>query len=127
MPGTPNPAHEWRLEEFGGGLDTPVVVASGDAAKREVPVYDKDRRELWFKGELVKRLRQPAKNVERVLLEFEEFGWPPSIEDPLPGPAHAQVDRLHDALRRLNDQRGEVRIRFFRNGNGTTILWEVLE
>jgi len=154
MPGKREAGQGWRGEDFGGGTaikaashgkevvlaeaggrraddpclaDSPVMAVFSETALREVPVYDKKRRELRFQGKLVKRLRQGAKNVERILLEFDECGWEPSIDDPLPGPAYARADRLHNALKRLNARQKEGRIRLFLNGNGSTILWDGVE
>src|SRR5262245_36564967 len=105
--------------------DTAVVMVARAEAREAVPVYDKDRRELWFKGRLVKRLRQPAKNVELILLAFQELGWPPAIDDPLPGDVDVdRQERLHDTLRRLNARQQDATIIFWRNGSGSRILWQ---
>jgi hypothetical protein len=102
-----------------------VVGVARVEARAAVSVYDKDRRELWFKGRLVKRLRQPAGNQELILLAFQEQGWPDAIDDPLPG--HADQDRqerLHNTIRRLNKHQQEATIIFRRNGSGSRILWQ---
>jgi hypothetical protein len=104
---------------------TAVVGVARAEVREAVPVYDKDRRELWFKGRLVKRLRQPAGNQELILLAFQEQGWPDAIDDPLPGNADQdRQERLHNAIRRLNKHQHEATILFRRNGSGSRILWQ---
>jgi hypothetical protein len=87
------------------------------------PAWDAERRELRFRGRLVKRFRSPAPNQERVLAALEEEAWPPRIDDPLP--PHADQDskrRLRDTIATLN--RGQDAIRFFADGRGQGIRWE---
>ena len=53
----------------------------------EKPHWDKQARELRFRGAVVRRVPKPAqsKNVVRILDEFEDLGWPTRIDDPLTG------------------------------------------
>src|SRR5206468_10771921 len=102
-----------------------LVAGSGKTASQEVPVYDRKRGELRYKGKLVRKVRRSAKNLVRILVEFEEFNWPESIEDPLPGPADGREARLHNALQRLNKHQQKVKTLFSRRGS--TIFWEVKE
>jgi hypothetical protein len=101
------------------GRSTPT--GPTDPAQR--PRWDADRRELRFRGQVLKRYRSPAPNQELVLAAFEEEGWPPRIDDPLP--PHADQDskrRLRDTIATLN--RGQEKIRFFADGRGQGICWE---
>lgn len=84
------------------------------------PHWDTDRGELSFAGQLCKRYRQPAPNQRRVLDAFQEDGWPPKIDNPLPGDFDRQ--RLADTIRGLNA--GNECLRFELDGTGEGILWE---
>jgi hypothetical protein len=91
---------------------------------RPKPQWDAQRRELRFQGVVVKRFRKPAPNQELILAAFEESGWPPRIDDPLP--PHSDIpptDRLHDTLGRLNRTLRNPLIRFGGDGGGEGIYW----
>lgn len=51
---------------------------------RQQPNWDGSRRQLWWRGTMIKHFRVPAANQEAVLSAFEEQGWPPRIVDPIP-------------------------------------------
>ena len=71
--------------------------------RRSIPHWDARSRELWFGNRLIKQFQVPAANQEIVLDAFEERGWPPCIDDPLP--TDGEVDpkhRLQNTLLRLN-------------------------
>jgi hypothetical protein len=88
------------------------------------PHWDPTRRELRLDGVLVKRFRQPAANQERILSAFQEAGWPPSIEDPLPpDPDQTPERRLNHAIRKLNGCQRNHLIRFEGNGTGGRVVW----
>jgi hypothetical protein len=73
----------------------------------------------------VKRFRLPARNQELVLAAFEEEGWPPHIDDPLPSRLdHDAKQRLHDTIRRLNQHQINRLIHFRGDGRGCGVLWE---
>ena len=83
---------------------------------RGQPVWDSERRELRVGGAVVKRFRQPARSQEAILAAFQEEGWPPHIDNPLPSHDDVDaIDRLHGAIRRLNDQTNHM-IRFESDG-----------
>jgi hypothetical protein len=95
-------------------------------AKRppKVPHWDAATRKLWFGKDLIKQFKVPAKNQELVLAAFEEDGWPPCTDDPLP--PQDGIDsksRLHDTIIRLNRSHKTKRIRFHGNGNGLAVHW----
>lgn len=90
-----------------------------------VPVWDPLRRELRMGGKLVKQFKLPSPNQERVLIAFEEEGWPPRIDDPLSRngcPDHKR--RLHDTIKSLNRHQKHRLIRIKGDGTGEGVLWE---
>jgi hypothetical protein len=89
------------------------------------PHWDRDRRELRFADQLVKRFKVPAPNQEIILAAFQEELWPACIDDPLP--PHPSIDpkrRLHDTLGSLNRNQKRPLLRFLGNGNGEGVRWE---
>jgi hypothetical protein len=73
---------------------------------------------------LVKRFTRPAPVLERILAAFEEDGWPPRLDDPLP-PNHGTVpeERLRATVRRLNQCQKPHVVRFESEGTGAGIRW----
>jgi hypothetical protein len=63
-----------------------------------------------------------AKNVVKILDAFQEDGWPKRIDDPLQPSKDQQ--RLHEAIKRLNDNLDILRFRA--DGTGQGILWEII-
>jgi hypothetical protein len=97
----------------------PVVDASR-------PRWDSDRQELLLGRQLVKQFKVPAPNQEVVLSAFEEEGWPPRIDDPIP--PHHEIDakrRLHDTINSLNHCQKAALLRFLGDGSGKGIRWEI--
>ncbi len=90
----------------------------------EKPHWDKAKHTLWFRGVIVKRFRQPADNQQRLLDAFEEEGWPPQIDDPLPQDAINPKVRLHDTIKRLNHNQETHLLHFGGVRNGEGISWE---
>jgi len=92
--------------------------------EKELPRWDAATRELTLRGQLVKRFRTPAHCQERILAVFEEEHWVARIDDPLEGmPGQDPQQRLHYAIRRLNGNQHQGRIRFSRDGTGKGICW----
>ncbi len=59
-----------------------------------------------------------------MLSAFEEEGWPPTIDDPLPPVAGMDAKRrLHDTINRLNRNQKHRLIRFGGNGRGRAVCW----
>jgi hypothetical protein len=111
------------------GCQTSDGPGSQAAAAASTPVFrpewDATRRELRFRGHVIKRYRVPARNQALVLTAFEEMGWPEFIDDPLPptgeqDPKH----RLHATIKSLNRNQLHPLIRFHGNGNGMQVSWE---
>jgi hypothetical protein len=89
--------------------------------------WDRTLRELWLDESLVKRFSSPAINQELILSAFEEEGWPPHIDDPLPPVIDIDPKlRLRDTISSLNRHQLLSIIRFHGDGRGTGIRWEVL-
>jgi hypothetical protein len=96
------------------------------AAQPKIPRWDAARRELRWGAKLVKRFREPALNQELILAAFEEEGWPPRLDDPLPSSGETEPkERLHDTIKRLNRHQVNRLLRFRGDGSGTGILWEL--
>jgi hypothetical protein len=93
--------------------------------KQVVPHWDEQRRQLMYDGVVVKEFRHPAGNQELILAVFEEEGWPPRIDDPLP-PADEMdpTTRVRDTIRRLNRGQRHTRLRFRADGR-RGILWSL--
>jgi hypothetical protein len=91
------------------------------------PSWLQERRELWWGGYLVKRFRTPAGNQEALLTVFQEEGWPPRIDDPLPPIANRDAKvRLHDTIKALNRCQAHAVLRFHGDGTGQAVFWKVV-
>ncbi len=104
--------------------ETPIPPAE-PPEKKIIPHWDAVRHELRVGGLLVKQFKLPSPNQETILSAFEEEGWPPQIDDPLP--PHPDQDpkrRLQDALKGLNRAQKNPLIRFMGDGTGQGILWK---
>jgi len=77
-------------------------------------------------GEMVvKQFKVPAPNQEVILASFEEEGWPPRIDDPLPPQADQDSKRrLHDTIITLNRHQKNRLIRFSGDGSGEGVRWD---
>jgi hypothetical protein len=102
---------------------TSEKVLSSSAAAR--PEWDAIRRELLYKGQIIKRYRVPAPNQETVLSAFQEENWPRYIDDPIPPSDHQDAKyRLQHTIKTLNRNQLNSLIRFHGNGNGMQVYWE---
>jgi hypothetical protein len=92
------------------------------------PVWNAELNRLTFGDLIVKEYRTPAPNQQCILAVFEEEGWPPRIDDPLPpAPEMDPKRRLHETIISLNrNQRNRV-MRFGGDGNGMGIRWQFLD
>jgi hypothetical protein len=91
-------------------------------------MWDADRQELYLGSTLVKRFKVPAVNQVRILSAFEEEGWPPRVDDPLPTtPGVEPKRRLHHTINSLNGSQLRPLIHFMGDGTGTGIRWEPRE
>jgi len=117
-----------------GKPEAPAVAAPearlGGASRREdrarAPVWDQQRRQIRVGESVVKEFKLPAPNQETILTAFEEEGWPPRIDDPLPPvPDVDPRRRLHDTIKALNRKQRNDLVRFMGDGNGQGIRWEL--
>ncbi len=91
------------------------------------PIWDGQRRELRVGPYVVKQFRVPAINQKRVLAAFEEEGWPPRVDDPLPPqPEQDPKRRLHDTINSLNRNQKHRLLRFMGDGSGEGIRWSLV-
>ena len=114
--GLPDVDYDFLLRQIG---EAPVP----ESHNSRLPVWKRDVSELWFDGELIKKIRRPtqARNQIPVLTAFQELGWPSRIDSPL-----SKTCRLGDVVRFLNKKRPKVRlerIQFERDGTGEGIRW----
>lgn len=99
----------------------------GTAKRTQLPHWDSDLRELRHGALVIKRFRSPAPNQESILKTFEEENWPKRIDDPLPPKAGQESKRrLHDTINSLNRKQVIQRIRFFGDGTGEGVCWELI-
>lgn len=97
----------------------------GWVGRSSMPCWGRERWELYFDGALVKKFRRQAPNQICILDAFEQQGWPPRIDNPLPSDIDAdRVDRLRDAIKRLNREQRTPLLYFRGSGSGQSVLWE---
>jgi hypothetical protein len=93
-------------------------------APGEKPHWDRAGRALWFAGAVVLRFRRSAGNQERLLDAFEEQGWPPEIDDPLPRLRRVKPgERLRDTVKHLNAHLGGEPLHFRVDTEGRAVFW----
>ena len=121
------------LTELGAQLidgrdHSPADLAQPTPPNDVIPVWNKRRHELTWNGHLVKRFRVPAKNQEQILDVFEEDGWPPRVDDPLPPRAELNGKRrLHDTIHSLDRRQQHTILHFYGDGTGEGIRWRVID
>jgi hypothetical protein len=92
------------------------------------PSWDAMHRELRVGPVVVKRFKQAAPNQQTILDAFEEEGWPPFIDDPLPPQPDQDVKRrLHYTIDNLNRAYEQPLLHFYAGGNGQRIGWRVCQ
>lgn len=90
------------------------------------PKWDRERQELRVGNVVVKQFKVPAANQERILAAFEEDGWPPHIDDPLPPTSDQDSKRrLHDTVNSLNRNQRQPLLHFLGDGTGQGVRWEL--
>jgi hypothetical protein len=104
-----------------------TLSASAVRARSARPHWDGDRRHLWYKGSLVKQFRGRPSTQELILAVFEEEGWPPRIDDPLPPKGDLDPKtRLRNTIARLNRAQRNALLWFEADGRGG-VLWSPRE
>jgi hypothetical protein len=102
----------------------PAPESNGDPAML-TPTWDSDRQQLRVGRVIVKEFKVPAANQEAILAAFQEEGWVPRIDDPLPPQLNQDSKRrLHDTINSLNRNQKHALLRFLGDGRGEGIRWE---
>ena len=100
-------------------------IVHGRRVEKVRPKWDRDRQELRLESRVVKQFKVPASNQETILAAFEEEGWPPRIDDPLPPQGDQDPKRrLQETIKSLNRNQKDSLIRFFGDGSGQGVRWE---
>jgi hypothetical protein len=91
-----------------------------------IPHWDPEQRVLSIGMSVVSQYRAAAPNQEAVLAAFQEDGWPRRIDDPLCFRAGLKPKyRLHFTIQSLNESQRQRLIRFYGDGTGEGICWEL--
>jgi hypothetical protein len=102
----------------------PDLSAAG-SVPQERPVWDAKVRELWWRGQLVKRFWHTATNQCLLFAAFERLGWPRRIDNPFPqGAKRSAKGRLRGTLKALRISHNPVILRFRGDGTGQGVRWE---
>jgi hypothetical protein len=109
-----------------GFSSAPMRLAAGESELvARMPTWDSDRQQLRVGRQVVKQFKVPAANQEAILAAFQEEGWAPRIDDPLPpNPNQDSKRRLHDTINSLNRNQKNPLLRFLGDGKGEGIRWE---
>lgn len=92
------------------------------------PTWNGDLQRLFVGDLIVKEFRRPAPNQQLVLAAFEEDGWPPRIDDPLPpAPRLVPKRRLSETISALNRHQRNPLLRFSADGRGLGVIWSLTE
>ena len=115
-------ALDWLDTQTTNQLLTALGAGQCDVRK---PRWLGEKGELWFEGEVVRRIRATAvaKNVVGILAAFEESDWPPQIDDPITAGGDSSARRR--AVESLN--KDLKRIRFSCAGDGQSFRWEIIQ
>jgi hypothetical protein len=93
-----------------------------------LPNWDSERRLLSLNSQVIKQFKWKALNQEMILATFEEEGWPPRIDDPLPPkPNQNSKRRLSDTIKCLNRHQKNSLVHFRGDGTGEAVIWEWME
>jgi len=93
----------------------------------QTPKWDSERHEFWVENLLVKEFKLPSPNQATILMAFEEEGWPPRIDDPLPVvPSVDPKRRLNNTIKNLNRNQKHRVVRFMGDGTGEGVRWELV-
>lgn len=102
---------------------------NGAAMLPMVPHWIEGRRELWLGNVLLKKFKRLCPKLRLILNAFQEDGWQPRIDDPLPhSPDGKAKEHLRSAVRRLNRCQAQAakKIEFSSDGTGEGICWEIV-
>ena len=93
---------------------------ASERARRDLtkPVWDGETGELWYRGQMVGRIKRAGTEIMKILATFQDDDWPRRIDDPLdPSP---ETRKLSQAVYSLN--KGLSQIKFRVSGEG--IIWD---
>ncbi len=104
-----------------------VCFGSGTKQQPDKPHWNKEARQLTFRGVLVREVKRPgqAANIVAILDAFEEAGWPPRIDDPRARDSSDETRRRD--IENLNKLLLEQVMRFACDGTGTGFQWKSIE
>lgn len=89
------------------------------------PNWNESARKLTLGEALVHRFNRPAPIAEKILIAFQEEGWPERIDDPLPPlRSGSEAERLRKEIYALNRRLQNPIIKFQMDGTGEGIRWE---
>jgi hypothetical protein len=94
-----------------------------DVDDQEKPHWDAARSKLTYKGQVIKRFKQPAKNQESVFAAFEEARWVTRIGDPVSPKGLPDPRQLSATVRQLNKNRKADVMWFEMGGDGKSVIW----
>jgi hypothetical protein len=119
------PSDEQRAPVTVQTVLAPRIIPTNGEVKPDLPSWDPDRQQLRVGGRIVKEFKVPAANQEAILAAFQEEGWVPRIDDPLPpNPNQDSKRRLHDTINSLNRHQKHSLLRFLGDGKGEGVRWE---
>jgi hypothetical protein len=112
-------------------IESAIRESSDDriAIPSPVPHWDGDTATLWYAGRRLFELSGKAEILRLIMETFEEDGWPPKIDDPIPPKSDTiPANRVQYAVRALNSKKtldgSPLPITFHEGDGGTTIRWE---
>ena len=104
-----------RYEQLRKAIGEPVLLDSTDK-----PRWDNDSNQLWYKGQIVRDLSPRAINARMIFNSFQEDGWRPRTDSPLPGGKNSS--KLRDAVRIMNENL--LAIEFYCDGKAEGVTWQ---
>jgi hypothetical protein len=121
-------AHRDQLQRSDRSAEQVVLPGRLQDAPGNLPSWDFNKRELRVGRVLIKQFKQPALDQITILNAFQEDGWPACIDDPLAPQLHQDSKRrLHNTISNLNRNQRARLIRFYGNGSGAAIGWELVD
>ena len=89
------------------------------------PCWIETKRELWYGGQVILRLKNRAENQHAILNTFQNQGWPTRVEVRLPNGTseNSENTRLNDARTKLNKKLQQGTIRFAGDHSGAGCTW----
>lgn len=90
------------------------------------PYWDLDSRILSVGELVVKQFKRAAPHQELIIASFQELGWNSRIDDPIPQDKGIDAkQRLHTTIKKLNRGQCNALIRFYGDGTGRGVCWEL--